>query len=93
MESLIVILVVALLLGPCRRLVLYPVLGAWKTVIPSILGWVLGRMIIEQYMPGSPGWIWIGGPLFTAFIIGPLGRELIEGFLGGEKKNGGQSTT
>lgn len=78
MNSLFLIAVALLLLGPLRKRFLFPLLAAWwRTVAALVVGGVVGHVIVSRFMPGAPAWVTIAGPAMSAFMIGGAIRELL----------------
>jgi len=89
MKWVIVVAVSVLLLGPLRRRVAYPIVKAWMTLLPFSVGWVLGHVLIERFIPGAPDWMRIVGPLFVAVVLVEPARQLIEALWRGEGRSDG----
>lgn len=78
MKALFYVVVVLLLLGPLRRRCLFAFFAAWwRTVVPLVVGWAVGILIVARLMPGAPPYMMILGPVMAAFVVGGGVRELL----------------
>lgn len=76
MKWFILIIVLLVLLGPLRKRFLFPLLVAWRTVVPVTAGFITGAIAAAVLVgAGAPAWLIIFGPVAGALIIGSAGRQ------------------
>jgi len=86
MVRVLLICVAALVItGPLRR----PILVHWKVMTCCVLGGVLSHAYACRVMAGSTEWERLAFTLFMAFVLGPLGAELVDAFLRNEGDSDG----
>ncbi len=70
---LLIAFLILLVTGPMRR----PIILAWRSLVPLILGGIVGHIVVTRFMPGAPPWMTIVGPAMSAFMIGGAISELL----------------
>jgi len=76
MTWIFIVVLGLLLLGPLRRRFLFPLLSAWRIVIPVAGGFIAGSVLAGMMVSlGAPAWMLVFGLLAGVFIIGSEGRK------------------
>jgi len=72
-KTLLIVFLMSLLIGPIRR----RVFGAWRFVVPAVLGGVIACMLIGTLAGAAtvPAWIIIAVPITAALAIGSSCRQ------------------